>query len=139
MVRFARRRASALRFPGVTKREENDAATMRRPGRCGASVRTTVSTSGSSGMAALRQFDENLAVFHFHGIGGLQLQVVPWHRAGSAIELPPMKRAGENGAVERAVAQWPSGMRANAVDRMQNAGYIAHRHRAAIVHFKVRR
>src|SRR6185312_763977 len=112
--------------------------TMRRPGRCGASVRTTVSTSGSSGMTVLRQFDEYLSVLHFHRVSCLQLQVVPRHRAGSAIELPPMKRAGEDGAVESAVAQRSAGMRADAVDRVQDAGHIAHRHRAAIVHFKMR-
>src|SRR5665213_2233952 len=112
MVRSARRRASALRFPGVTKREENDAATMRRPRKLGASVRTTVSTSGSSGMEELRQFDENLALFHFHRVSRQQLQVVPRHRAGCAIELPPMKRAGENGAVESAMPQRSAGVRA---------------------------
>src|SRR3954463_15351047 len=122
MVRLVRRRASALRFPGVTKGDENDAATMRRPGRCGASVRTTVSTSGSSGIAALRQFDEYLAAFHFHGVGSLQLQVfVPSHGAGAAIELPAMKRAGENGAVERAMPERSAGVRANAVDRVKLA------------------
>src|SRR5579872_5877855 len=99
MVRSVRRRASVLRFPGVTKREENDAATMRRPGKCGASERTTVSTSGSSG-----KFHQNLAVFHFHGIGG-ELQVfVAAERSGAAIEFPPVIRATENGSVERAVA-----------------------------------
>src|SRR5258708_2385133 len=139
MVRSARRRASILRFPGVTKRDVNDAATMRRPGRCGASERTTVSTSGSSGITALRQLHEYLAVFHFHRIGGLQLQIVPRHGASCAIELPPMKRASKDGAVESAMPQRSAGVRANAVDRVQYAGHIAHRYCAAIVHFKVRR
>src|ERR1700682_130798 len=110
IVRPARRRASALRFPGVTKGDENDADTIWRPRRCGASVWTTVSTSGSSG-----KIHQNLAVFHYHRVGGQQLQVVPGHRAGAAIELPSMKRAGENGAVERAVPQRSARVRTDAV------------------------
>jgi len=53
MVRPAKRAASALRLPGVTNFEENRADKMRRPGKCGASDRTTVSTSGNSGIKSI--------------------------------------------------------------------------------------
>src|ERR1700693_3493605 len=99
MVRPLRRRASALRFPGVTKRDETDADTIWRPRRCGASVRTTVSTSGSSG-----KVHQDLAVLHFHPVGRDMEIVIGETGAGAAIEFPGVKRTGENGAVERTVA-----------------------------------
>lgn len=88
MVRPATRRASAFRFPGVTNREENVAETILRPSRCGVSVRTTVSTSGSSG-----KFHQNLAVFNFHWIGRQAHVFVRGTSAGAAIELPTVIRA----------------------------------------------
>src|SRR5258706_4576274 len=62
IVRPSSRAASCLRFPGVTCFDENRADTMRRPGKCGSSERTTDSTSGNSGMltALLRQVDQNV-------------------------------------------------------------------------------
>src|SRR5665213_1465052 len=131
MVRSVRWRASVLRFPGVTKREENVAATMRRPGKYGASERTTVSTSGSSG-----KFHQNLAVLHFHWIGG-ELQVfVAAVCAGAAIEFPSVIGATENRAVERAVSQRAAGVRTDAVHGVERAADVAHRHRV-VAHFNV--
>src|SRR5258708_38644100 len=104
MVRPTRRLASALRFPDVTKREENDAATMRRPTKWGARVRTTVSTSGSSGMIVpgqvdRRQIDKDIAVLDLHRVGGQLQEFIHLAQASSAIELPGMKRASEYVAV----------------------------------------
>src|ERR1700675_1909046 len=111
MVRPLRRRASAFRFPGVTKRDENDADTIWRPRRCGASVRTTVSTSGSSG-----KIHQNLAVLHFPRVGRDMEIFIGEAGAGTTIEFPGVERAGEDGAVERAVAERAAGVRADAVD-----------------------
>src|SRR5712692_6548217 len=109
IVRPVKCLASVLRFPGVTKREENDAATMRRPTRCGVSVRTTVSTSGSSGMKRLwqilvrqirlRQIHHNFAVLDLHRIGSQLQKFIHVTQAAAAIELPGVKRAGEHVAV----------------------------------------
>src|SRR5579871_4983802 len=65
MVRSVRCDASFRRSPGVTKREVKDALRMRRPVRCGASVRTTFSTSGNSG--TLRKLDQNVVALYLHG------------------------------------------------------------------------
>src|SRR5690349_19307304 len=50
MVRSTKRLASFFRSPRVTKRDPNSADRMRQPGRMPARERTTVSTSGSSGI-----------------------------------------------------------------------------------------
>src|SRR6266478_4741569 len=143
MVRPTRRLASALRFPDVTKREENDAATMRRPTKWGARVRTTVSTSGSSGMIVLGQvdrgqIDQDIAVLDLHRVGSQLQEFIHLAQASSSIELPAMKRASEYVAVERAVSQRAARMRADAVQGVQRAVYIAHRHRI-LADFKLHR
>src|SRR6202163_2906276 len=119
MVRPLRRRASAFRFPGVTKGDENEADTIWRPRRGGTSGGTTVSTSGSSG-----KIHQNLAVLHFHGVGRDMKIFIGETGAGAAIEFPGVKGTGKNGAVERTVAERSAGVRADAVDGVQNAIYI---------------
>src|SRR5258708_36162331 len=76
MVRPTSRAASCLRLPGVTCFEVNSAATMRRPGKCGVSERTTDSTSGSSGTTFLarRQIYQHVVAL------GLDAQLHQHHR-----------------------------------------------------------
>src|SRR5580698_7108714 len=69
IVRPSSFEASARRLPGVTRFEWNSACTIRRPAKCGASERTTVSTSGSSGtygtLWRLGNIDQNIVAFGF--------------------------------------------------------------------------
>jgi hypothetical protein len=101
-------------LPGVTKREVKLADRMRWPGRCGASERTTVSTSGSSG-----NVDQNLAFLNFHGILGELYVLIEVVAARAAVILPRVPWAHQHVAVERAMTQRPSGMTADALQRMQ--------------------
>src|ERR1700676_4293990 len=92
MVRPVRRRASALRFPGVTKGDENDADTIWRPGRGGTAGGRPGPASGSSG-----KNPQNLAVLPFHGIGRDMKIFIGETGAGAAIEFPGVKGTGKNG------------------------------------------
>src|SRR5579862_4694749 len=119
MVRPASLRARMRRFPGVIKREVKLAERMRRPGRCGASERTTVSTSGSSG-----NVNENLAVFHFYG-EFRQLQVfIEVVRARTAVVFPAMPGAHQHVAVQRSLPERPSGVQADSLQGMQLSAHI---------------
>jgi len=71
-------------------------------------------------------------MLHFHRVGRDMEIFIGKTRAGAAIEFPGVKRAGENRAVERTVAERAAGVRADAVDRVQSAIHIADGYRIAI-------
>src|SRR5580704_5487927 len=85
-------------WPRRTRGQRNSAARMRVPAKRGASPRTIVSTSGSSGI--LRNIDQNIVT------GNLDRKRDDFHlcvvvvNAGAAIELPGMPGAGEITAVD---------------------------------------
>src|SRR5260370_39237404 len=79
--------------PRTTRGQRNSAARMRVPARRGASPRTIVSTSGSSGM--LRNIDQNVVTRNLNRKRGNFNFGVIVIGAGAAIELPGVPGAGE--------------------------------------------
>src|SRR5580698_9152550 len=82
------RRRKTGNFCRTTCREEKRASRMRRPVSFGASVRTTVSTSGSSGNGY--RIDQNIVAVGFHRVaiqfyGGIEIVF-----AGAAVVSPFM-------------------------------------------------
>ena len=105
MRRPVNRSASATRSPGVTNFERNSARVMTRPIRCGASVLTTVSTSGSSGIPV----HPNAAIDHPNGMR-LQTSGIEITSAGAAIELPGVPRTHQRVAMQRTLSKGSTGM-----------------------------
>src|SRR5262245_54441264 len=96
---------------------------MRLPARC-AIERTTVSTSGSSGMR-LRNINPDFVAADLDGIGGelqLGIEVVC---SGVAIELPEVPRADQAPAADHAVPERTAAMRADSLDRSNPARRVA--------------
>ena len=76
-------------------------------------MRTTVSTSGSSG---IWQLDEDVSVADDDGVGFEAASRVAVMLAGGAIEFPGVPRAHEHASVEGALAQGSARMGAESVD-----------------------
>src|SRR5579864_4578314 len=102
---------------------------MRRPVSLGASVRTTVSTSGSSGtcLHAAIGVEQNIVPVDLDGeliqlYGGVVIVL-----ARSAVISPLMPRADNQVFLHRALADGAAGMRANSRQRMQFAGRVTDR------------
>src|SRR4051812_7708114 len=84
---------------------------MRRPTIEGRKVRTTVSTSGSSG--TVRKIHQNCAGFDADSVNGNAEFIVERTRASCGIELPRVPGAGDHSAVEYAMPERTAMMRAN--------------------------
>src|SRR5439155_2948344 len=111
--------------PRTTRAQRNSAERMRRPAKRGASPRTIVSTSGSSGM--LRNIDQDIVPHHLDPEGrddNLRIVIV---RARAAIEFPGVPGAGQLAAVDGALSQRPAAMRAGSGQRVDGALHIANR------------
>src|ERR1700722_16763588 len=147
--RPATRRASFLRSPGVTNREVNRADTIVRPTRYGASVRTTVSTSGNSGMFffvlwralqlaapasaggfVLRHINQNIVPIHLHRKRRELHILVVIVDACPAIVGPLMPRTNHLVAIDIALSYRPARVRTNPLQRAQLTANIANRVRA---------
>lgn len=127
MVRPSRRAATSSGRPPAALGAKNRASTIRRPATNGASDRTTVSTSGSSGK--LGQFDEHLVAFHFNG-EALQLDVgVDVVLSGRTAVFPAVPRADEVAVFDVALAQRAPLVRANAQERVHPSSHVADRDR----------
>src|SRR5438046_489882 len=101
----------------------NSALRMRRPTITGRNERTTVSTSGSSGI--FRQIHYNLSTLHTNRINRNAQFVI--HRAGARrrIELPGMPRATDERAFECTLPERAAMMRTDPVDRANLARHVA--------------
>src|SRR5207237_3052467 len=111
--------------PRRTRGQRNSAARMRVPARRGASPRTIVSTSGSSGM--LRNIDQNVVAGDLdrkRGNFNFGIVVVG---ARAAIELPGVPGAGETTAVDCALAERSTTMRTRSGQRVNTAIHVANR------------
>lgn len=94
-----------------------------RPVRCGASDRTTVSTSGSSGTLG-GYFEEDVVAVDVNGEGLDADGRVEVIFAGAAVVLPGVPRADEHVAVEGSLAERAAGMRASAVESVQGSARV---------------
>src|SRR5436309_5040542 len=111
--------------PRRTRGQRNSAARMRVPARRGASPRTIVSTSGSSGM--LRNIDQNIVTGNLNRKrGNLHFRVIVVG-ARAAIELPGVPGAGETTAVDCALSERSTTMRTSSGQRMNAAIHAANR------------
>src|SRR6185437_16763162 len=88
-------RAVLIGEPMSTRSPRNSALTMRRPTTAGRSVRTTVSTSGSSGIA-LGQIDEDVRVFDLDAVDRNAHAVIDEARAAARIEFPHVPGANHH-------------------------------------------
>lgn len=95
---------------------------MRLPVRCGASERTTFSTSGNSG-----KFDEDLSVFDARRVDRDGNGRIPSTRTGYAIEFPHVPGAGDHATVQRAVTERSADVRAVTANRKELTIMIADR------------
>src|ERR1051326_9260056 len=84
--------------PRNTRGQRNSAARMRLPAKRGASPRTMVSTSGSSGMR--RDMDQDVVGGDLHRKGTDDDGWVVIACAGAAIEFPGVPGTGETAAVD---------------------------------------
>src|SRR5580698_3323867 len=126
ILRPARAFAVMCGDPRSTRNCRNSALRIRRPTIAGRSVRTTVSTSGSSGML-FRQVHENIARLNADWIGRDSQRVVEHAGSGAGIELPGVPRTGHQRSFERALSQRAAVMRTDARDRTDLARHIAER------------
>src|SRR5437773_3210024 len=98
---------------------------MRRPVSEGASVRTTVSTSGSSGTGF--RIEQDIVAFRLHG-EPIQLdRGIVIVLACSAIIRPLVPRTNHQVFLQRALPDGTAGMRTNSRERMQFAIGVADR------------
>lgn len=95
---------------------------MRLPPRCGASERTTFSTSGNSG-----KLDEDLSVFDARRVDRNRNGRIPSAGAGDAIEFPQVPGTGDHASVQRAVAERSAHVRAVTADRKELTIVVADR------------
>src|ERR1035438_8049384 len=107
----------------------NSALRMRRPTMAGRRVRTTVSTSGSSGMlfgqVYTGQVHQNIPCFDANRIGGYPQRVVEHAGASRGIEWPRVPGAAHDGPFECSLPERSAVVRADAVDRANVAGHVA--------------
>src|SRR5277367_257840 len=104
--------------------ERNCASTMRRPGSLGASERTTVSTSGSSGTASLRPnlwIDQNIVSVGFHRVaiqldGGIEIVF-----ASAAVVGPFVPGTNHHVVLQVSLPDGSTGVRTDTSQRMQLA------------------
>src|SRR4051812_23915141 len=80
----------------------NSALRMLRPTMAGRSVRTTVSTSGSSGIRS-GKVHEDIAFFDAHRIDRDAQVLIERTRARGRVELPRVPGAGDERAFERSL------------------------------------
>src|SRR5580700_11008526 len=97
---------------------------MRRPIIAGRSVRTTVSTSGSSGIL-FGEVHQNLPGLDADRICRYPQSVVEQTRAGGGIEFKRVPRTGHDGAVERPLSKRTPLMRADPGHRANLTGHVA--------------
>src|SRR4051812_18207047 len=101
--------ASADRVPGGTGFEVNSAGRIRLPIRCGRTVRTTVSTSGSSGI------DEDILSLYFDSEFAEANVGVGIELAGDAVEFPRVPGADQSCAVQSPLSQRAAEVWADAI------------------------
>src|SRR5580658_8828169 len=115
--------------PRSTRNWRNSALRMRRPTMAGRSVRTTVSTSGSSGILLgqvhLGQIHQNIPCLDANRVRGYP-QIRDEHAgSGGGIELIGVPGTGHDAPFERSLPERAAVMRADAGDRTNLAGHIA--------------
>src|SRR5207248_7334972 len=111
--------------PRITRAQRNSAARMRRPASRGASPRTMVSTSGSSGM--LRDVDQNVVANYLNRKGSHLHGGIVIMSARATVEFPGVPWTGEILAVDCALSERPALMRARSGKRMDPSLDIADR------------
>src|SRR5580704_11091893 len=97
---------------------------MRRPTIAGRSVRTTVSTSGSSG-TFLRQIHQNLPCLNADRIRRYPQSVIEQTRTGGGIEFKRVPRTGHDGTIECSLTKRTALMRADPGHRADLAAHVA--------------
>src|SRR6185312_12164907 len=98
----ARREPIRMRFPVIS------ALRIFRPAMAGRRVRTTVSTSGSSGMFGLifyRKIGEDVAIFNFCAVDRNASALVDQAGAGGGIEFPHVPWANHHAAEEASLPE----------------------------------
>src|SRR5450432_924500 len=122
MVRPVSMRAVSSASPRNTRGWLNSAFRMRSPVTCGARLRTTVSTSGSSGIG---KFDRNFPGVQAHRVHGYVPGRIEIILARTAIEIPRMPRTSHAAPVDRALSQRAALMGAGTAQRVDLALDIA--------------
>src|ERR1019366_9583477 len=101
--------------PRKMRNWRNSALRMRRPTMAGRRVRTTVSTSGSSGML-FGKVHQDISCLDADWIGGDPQIVIEHAGAGGGIEWPRVPGTGHDGTFECSLSERPAVMRGGAVD-----------------------